>query len=921
MKSFASRHAALYVLRTLCAASVLGFIFFTFSFASAAETTWTKGSLVRQTGGGALYNFTKAGEIFRAKAVALSDDGSTLVAYTNTTAFEPGYFVSVDGGATWTDRTYASGSYPNGGFRFGAVSGDGSRFFAIEPVYQNVGGVVHTGYALKVSFDNGATWGGLTFPVAGGDNARYVSSRCFDQACRVKRMSMDEWGPLYTLSRDGGKLLYVANWSGDDACSGACQSIWISNDGGNSWFKSKEWKGGSQRKALSMTLPPAYSDDGNTIMLVGSSNGVVSETSRLFFSRDGGVSWNERDFGEGITSMAAPGNGATMLVTLYNKIYKTTDGGTSWSSASVPVSQNYTDRVTTSIKALAGNGSLMLAGVAGNFPPTFGGFDFDGPTRLPFSFDQGKAWSSASFPDITGGLAWDMVFGVSRNGNKVVAISDSTTLVSAITKDSAVVAVAWTQYCTGGSDPNGKHWQWWEKSNTNPAQYRFVRPGDGLCAAPTLVAAAKPTVATSAKGKIEATPDGVCEMQGVDGYTTPVCPVTVTWSSSAKQTTVKVRYINTSTTIVPERTLVVNATQSSGTLKVKIPLGESVFGLYDASVSPNQIFAGWIYKGIQWTQYCTGGSDPNGNHWQWWSKSNTNPAQYRFSRAGDGECAPRASGPAVPKSPTPTPTPAPAPMPAISAPTQTLSGSIAATACTVSSGQKTCGVSVSWQSANSKDGWTQVNVVTSDGKTVDSYKVQRANASYTFMLPPGLYAFALIGFQQNNTPVILKSASATVGAAPVPAVQAAGANKTPFGYFDIANCTELKGWAYDPDDQNASIKIRVYEGSVMLAAGDASMPRADVNNVMRITGNHGFTIPTPAMLKDGKAHTLTLYAIDATGGANATLQQSPRTITCTPGVGLHKETTSTLLASVLMAPGALVIDTLATLFIQLGIVR
>ena len=745
-------------LRALCAAVVLGLVVFSPYFASAAEDVWVKGSLVRHTGGGALYQFTKAGSEFRAKAVALSDDGSKLVAYTNTTAFEPGYFVSADGGATWTDRTYASGAELKGGFRFGAVSGDGSRFFALEPVYQNVGGVVHTGYALKVSFDNGATWGGLTFPVAGGDNARYASNRCFDQACRAKKMSMDQWGPIHAISRDGGKLLYIANWSGDDSCSGACQSIWISNDGGNSWFKSKEWKGGSQRKALSMTMSPAYSDDSNTIMLVGASNGVASDTSRLFFSRDGGVSWNEYDFGGSITGVAAPGNGATMIVARYNTIYKSTDGGTSWSlDTTVPAN------ATAKLAAISGNGAVVTGGVLGDFYRVAGPGDFDGRTRVPLSFDAGRTWNTTPFPELAGGVEWDASFGVSRSGNKMAVASGATVLVGNIAQEAATAAAGWTQYCTGGSDPNGNNWQWWEKSNTNPVQYRFVRWGDGTC--------------------------------------------TALW-------------------------------QKLESIKTSVPV-----------------------------------------------------------------TAPAAS----------VPTPAvPAPVAA------EVRGTISATAC-VAALRSTCAVSVTWTSTNSKDNWTQVNVVKPDGTTMDSYKVQRANSSHTFNLPSGEYAIALIGFQQNDTPTIIKSASVTVGVAatPTPAASVPApvstVNKIPFGYLDSATCTEVKGWAYDSDNQNAAVTLHVYEGSTFVTSGTANLARADVNRVMSIVGDHGFVISLPAKLKDGKAHTLTVYALDTAGGKSANLQQSPRTVTCAAAVA------PVSLVAAAIIPFTVAVDMLSDLFFALGV--
>jgi len=47
----------------------------------------------------------------------------------------------------------------------------------------------------------------------------------------------------------------------------------------------------------------------------------------------------------------------------------------------------------------------------------------------------------------------------------------------------AGVAPTWTPYCTGGADPNGNNWQWWQYSNTNPVQYQYIRPGDGTCTA------------------------------------------------------------------------------------------------------------------------------------------------------------------------------------------------------------------------------------------------------------------------------------------------------------------------------------------------------------------------------------------------------------------------------------------------------
>jgi hypothetical protein len=323
-----------------------------------------------------------------------------------------------------------------------------------------------------------------------------------------------------------------------------------------------------------------------------------------------------------------------------------------------------------------------------------------------------------------------------------------------------------------------------------------------------------------------------------------------------------------------------------------------------------------------WTQYCTGGSDPNGNNWQWWEKSNTSPTQYRFVCWGDGTCTALWQQLQSIKTPQPTPVPVSAPTPKPIPASATISGTISAQGCTAATNKK-CAVSVTWTSANSKDNWTQINVVKPDGTTVDSYKVQRANSNHTFNLSSGEYALALIGFQQNNTPIIIKSTSVTVGVAatptptPTPAASAPApvstVNKIPFGYLDSATCTEIKGWAYDSDNQNAAVTLHVYEGSTFVTSGKANVARADVNRVMGIVGDHGFVIPLPATLKDGKAHTLTVYALDTAGGKNANLQQSPRTVTCASAVA------PVSLMAAATVPFTATVDMLSDMFFSLGL--
>ena len=102
----------------------------------------------------------------------------------------------------------------------------------------------------------------------------------------------------------------------------------------------------------------------------------------------------------------------------------------------------------------------------------------------------------------------------------------------------------------------------------------------------------------------------------------------------------------------------------------------------------------------------------------------------------------------------------------------------------------------------------------------------------------------------------------------------------PTGYFDLADCAQLAGWAYDPDTPTQSLDVHVYEGSTFLAGFPANLPRPDVNQVVGIPGDHGFVFPTPATLKDGQVHTLKVYALNTGSGSNPQLHNSPRSITC-----------------------------------------
>lgn len=118
---------------------------------------------------------------------------------------------------------------------------------------------------------------------------------------------------------------------------------------------------------------------------------------------------------------------------------------------------------------------------------------------------------------------------------------------------------------------------------------------------------------------------------------------------------------------------------------------------------------------------------------------------------------------------------------------------------------------------------------------------------------------------------------------------------SPIGFLDSATCSAASGWAGDSDSKNTSIDVHFYAdgatgaGGTFIGAVTANSTReAAVCAAIGSTQSpcpHGFVFTTPASLKDGKPHTIYAYGINApgSGGVNALLAGSPRTITCFRG--------------------------------------
>ncbi len=100
----------------------------------------------------------------------------------------------------------------------------------------------------------------------------------------------------------------------------------------------------------------------------------------------------------------------------------------------------------------------------------------------------------------------------------------------------------------------------------------------------------------------------------------------------------------------------------------------------------------------------------------------------------------------------------------------------------------------------------------------------------------------------------------------------------PTGFFDFASCDLLMGWAADLANLNQPIGVEVLDAGTgaVVATTTANISRPDIATAIGDNGLHGFSIVTPASLKNGTPRTVSVrYA-----GSLQYLVNSPRTIQC-----------------------------------------
>ncbi|WP_128547663.1 putative Ig domain-containing protein [Larkinella soli] len=96
------------------------------------------------------------------------------------------------------------------------------------------------------------------------------------------------------------------------------------------------------------------------------------------------------------------------------------------------------------------------------------------------------------------------------------------------------------------------------------------------------------------------------------------------------------------------------------------------------------------------------------------------------------------------------------------------------------------------------------------------------------------------------------SATLTVTIAPAPVT----AISTYDGHFDKADCSVVNGWVWDSKQPNTALNVEILDGSNYISTVVAGSYRGDL--ATKGNGQHAFSVPLPAQLKDGKPHVINL---------------------------------------------------------------
>jgi hypothetical protein len=95
------------------------------------------------------------------------------------------------------------------------------------------------------------------------------------------------------------------------------------------------------------------------------------------------------------------------------------------------------------------------------------------------------------------------------------------------------------------------------------------------------------------------------------------------------------------------------------------------------------------------------------------------------------------------------------------------------------------------------------------------------------------------------------------------------------GNVDIANYTEIAGWAWARNHPEERLTVDIYDGDTVLGSAVADKLRPDLVKRSIGDGKHGFSFKTPSSLRDGQRHPIQIRP----AGTNIDLLQEPVPLT------------------------------------------
>ena len=116
----------------------------------------------------------------------------------------------------------------------------------------------------------------------------------------------------------------------------------------------------------------------------------------------------------------------------------------------------------------------------------------------------------------------------------------------------------------------------------------------------------------------------------------------------------------------------------------------------------------------------------------------------------------------------------------------------------------------------------------------------------------------------HNIQVRYSGTSTAVPNSPQSLQCSGGATPSYTGYVDQLTCSVIAGWGADRNKLNTSIDVQIFDGGTLLGTVTANQIRGDVGAILGDNGVHGFAFSTPALLKDSKAHTITVRPANST---------------------------------------------------------